>query len=49
MNRLVSKYDKPYLLSKVRKNIITDACIRISQTMVLSLIEYCDILYASTT
>ena len=47
MNRLVSH--KLYLLSKVRKYITTDACINIFKTMVLSLLEYCDVLYAGTT
>ena len=46
MNRLVSH--KLYLLSKVRKYITTHACINIFKTMVLSLIEYCDILYTGT-
>ena len=47
MNRLVSH--KLYLLSKIRKYITMDACINIFKTMVLSLLEYCDILYAGTT
>ena len=47
MNKLVSH--KLYLLSKVRKYIITYACINIFKTMVLSLIEYCDILYAGSS
>ena len=41
MKRLVSH--KLFLLSKVRKYITTEASINIFKTMVLSLIEYCDI------
>ena len=47
MNRLVSH--KLYILSKVRKYITNDACINIFKTMILSLIEYCDIVYAGTS
>ena len=47
MNRLVSH--KLYLLSKVRRYITTTACINIFKTMILSVIEYCDIVYAGTT
>ena len=47
MNKLVSH--KLYLLSKVRKYLTTAACINIFKTMVLSLIEYCDIVYAGTS
>ena len=47
MNRQVSH--KLYLLSKIRRYITVDACINIFKTMVLSLIEYCDIVYSGTT
>ena len=47
MNRLISH--KLYVMSKIRKYITTNACINIFKTMVLSLIEYCDIIYAGTT
>ena len=47
LKRIVSH--KLYLLSKIRKYITTDACINIFKTMVLSVIEYCDILYAGTS
>ena len=46
INRLISH--KLYMLSKIRKYITTKACIMIFKTMVLSLIEYCDIVYAGT-
>ena len=38
-----------YVMSKIRRYITTNACINIFKTMVLSLIEYCDIIYAGTT
>ena len=47
MNKLVTH--KLYLLSKVRKYINETACINIFKTMILSLIEYCDIIYAGTS
>ena len=47
MNKLISH--KLYLLSKIRRYITQDACINIFKTMVLSVIEYCDIVYAGTT
>ena len=40
---------KLYLLSKVRKYLTTEACISIFKTMVLSVIEYGDIIYSGTT
>ena len=40
---------KLYLLSKIRKYLTKHACILIFKTMVLSLIEYGDILYTGTT
>ena len=46
MNKLVAH--KLYLMSKIRKYITETACINIFKTMVLSLIEYCDIIYAGT-
>ena len=46
MNKLVSH--KLYILSKIRKYITPAASINIFKTMVLSLIEYCDIVYAGT-
>ena len=47
MNKLVAL--KLYLMSKIRKYITESACINIFKTMVLSLIEYCDIIYAGTS
>ena len=47
MNKLVAH--KLYLMSKIRKYITEIACIHIFKTMVLSLIEYCDIIYAGTS
>ena len=49
MNKLVSH--KLYLLSKIRKYITPAASINFFKTIVLSVIEYCDIVYAgiSTT
>ena len=47
MNKLVAH--KLYLMSKIRKYITEIACINIFKTMVLSLIEYCDIIYAGTS
>ena len=47
MNKLVAH--KLYLMSKIRKYITETACINIFKTMVLSLIEYCDIIYAGTS
>ena len=47
MNKLVSH--KLYLLSKVRRYLTPAASINIFKTMVLSLIEYCDIVYAGTS
>ena len=46
MNRLVAH--KLYILSKIRRYITTEASINIFKTMILSLIEYCDIIYAGT-
>ena len=46
MTKLISH--KLFLLSKIRRYITTDACINIFKTMVLSVIEYCDIIYAGT-
>ena len=39
---------KLYLLSKIRRYINQYACSNIFKTMVLSIIEYCDIVYAGT-
>ena len=39
---------KLYLLSKIRKYLTSDACTIIFKTMILSLIEYGDIIYAGT-
>ena len=47
MTKLISH--KLFLLSKIRRYITKDACINIFKTMVLSVIEYCDIIYAGTT
>ena len=47
MNKLVAH--KLYLMSNIRKYITETACINIFKTMVLSLIEYCDIIYAGTS
>ena len=47
MSKLISH--KLYLLSKIRRYITQFACINIFKTMVLSVIEYCDIVYAGTT
>ena len=47
MNKLISH--KLYLLSKIRKYITEYACINIFKTMILSVIEYCDIIYAGTS
>ena len=47
LKKLVSH--KLYLMSKVRKYITESACINIFKTMVLSLIEYCDIIYAGSS
>ena len=47
MNKLISH--KLYLLSKIRKYLTTKACIDIFKTMVLSVIEYYDIIYAGTS
>ena len=47
MTKLISH--KLFLLSKIRRYITEDACINIFKTMVLSVIEYCDIIYAGTT
>ena len=47
MTKLISH--KLYLMSKIRRYITQDACINIFKTMVLSVIEYCDIVYAGTT
>ena len=47
MDRLVSH--KLYILSKIRRYITNNACINIFKTMILSLIEYCDIIYAGTS
>ena len=47
MSKLISH--KLYLMSKIRKYITETACINIFKTMLLSLIEYCDIIYAGTS
>ena len=47
MNKLISH--KIYLLSKIRKYITEYACIIIFKTMILSVIEYCDIIYVGTS
>ena len=46
MSKLITH--KLYLLSKVRRYITQQACINIFKTMVLSVIEYCDIVYEGT-
>ena len=40
---------KLYLMSRIRKFLTTQACINIFKTMVLSVIEYGDIIYAGTS
>ena len=40
---------KLYLMSKIRKYITVDACIAIFKTMILSLIEYGDVVYNGTS
>ena len=40
---------KLYLLSRIRKFLTTQACITIFKTMVLSVIEYGDIIYSGTS
>ena len=40
---------KLYLLSKIRKYLTKNACITVFKTMILSLIEYGDIIYEGTT
>ena len=40
---------KLYLLSRIRKFLTTQACINIFKTMVLSVIEYGDIIYSGTS
>ena len=40
---------KLYLLSKIRKYLTKTACINVFKTMILSLIEYGDIIYKGTT
>ena len=47
MTKLISH--KLYLMSKIRRYITQEACINIFKTMVLSIFEYCDIVYAGTT
>ena len=47
MSKLISH--KLYLLSKIRRYITQKACITIFKTMVLSVIEYCDIIYTGTS
>ena len=47
MNKVVSH--KLYLMSKIRKYLTEQACIDIFKTMVLSVIEYCDIIYGGTS
>ena len=47
MSKLISH--QLYLLSKIRRYLTTFACINIFKTMVLSVIEYCDIIYAGTS
>ena len=39
---------KLYLLSRIRRYLTTSACINIFKTMVLSVIEYGDIVYSGT-
>ena len=39
---------KLYLLSRIRKYLTTAACITIFKTMMLSLIEYSDMIYSGT-
>ena len=40
---------KLYLLSKIRRYLTKDACIKVFKSMILSLIEYGDIIYEGTT
>ena len=40
---------KLYLLSKVRKYITTEACISVFKTLILSLIEYGDVIYSGSS
>ena len=47
MSKLISH--KLYVLSKIRKYITENACINIFKTMILSVIEYCDNIYAGTS
>ena len=47
MNKVISH--KLYLMSKIRKYLTEQACIDIFKTMVLSVIEYCDIIYGGTS
>ena len=47
MTKVISH--KLYLLSKIRRYITQYACINIFKTMILSVIEYCDIIYAGTS
>ena len=40
---------KLYLLSRIRRYLTNEACILVFKTMVLSIIEYGDIIYAGTS
>ena len=40
---------KLYLLAKIRKYLTTDTCITVFKTMVLSIIEYGDVVYSGTS
>ena len=40
---------KLYLLSRIRRYLTTEACILVFKTMVLSIMEYGDIIYAGTS
>ena len=40
---------KLYLLAKIRRYITTEACINVFKTMILSLIEYGDVIFAGTS
>ena len=50
MNEMISTVShKLYLLSRIRRYLNKEACIIIFKTMVLSILEYGDIVYAGTT
>ena len=40
---------KLYLLAKIRRYITTEACINVFKTMILSLLEYDDVIFAGTS